>query len=85
MRERVGAEGIRHVAHGARHAHLFAVGGGDAGAFLTTVLQRVQSEVRHVGRFGMAEDAEDAAFVFEWHDVFAGSNRTRAYATFFTK
>ena len=38
------------------------------------MLQRVQAEVGHVGRFGMAEDAEDAAFVFELveHDLRVG-------------
>ena len=49
-----------------RHAHLLAVRGRDAGAFLTTVLQRVQTEVGHVRRFGMTEDAEDAALVLEF-------------------
>ena len=29
------------------------------------MLQRVEAEVGQVGRFGMAEDAEDAALVFE--------------------
>jgi hypothetical protein len=29
------------------------------------MLQSIESEVRHVGRFGMSEDAKDAAFVFE--------------------
>ena len=36
------------------------------GALLAAVLQRVQAEVGHVGRFGVAEDAEDAALVFEF-------------------
>jgi hypothetical protein len=29
------------------------------------MLQGVQTEIRHVGRFGVTEDAEDAAFLFE--------------------
>ena len=47
-------------------AHALAVGGDDAGALLSAVLQRVEAEVGEVGRFGMAEDAEDAALVFEF-------------------
>ena len=38
----------------------------DAGALLPAMLQRVEAEVGQVGRFGMAEDAEDAALVFEF-------------------
>ena len=49
-----------------RDADLRAVGRGDAGALLPAVLQRVEPEVGHVGRFGMAEDAEDAALVLEF-------------------
>src|SRR6185436_5224241 len=58
-------ERIGHVAHRAGRAHALPVGGDDAGAFLAAVLQRVQAEVGEVGRFGVAEDAEDAAFVLE--------------------
>ena len=58
-------ERVGHVAHRARDAHLLAVGGGDAGALLAAVLERVEAEIREVGGFGMAEDAEDAALVFE--------------------
>ena len=43
-----------------------AVGGGDAGALLAAMLQRVEAEVGEVGRLGMAEDAEDAALVVEF-------------------
>ena len=42
-----------------------AVGGDDAGALLAAMLQRVEAEVREVGRLGVAEDAEDAALVLE--------------------
>ena len=44
---------------------LLAVGGGDAGALLPAVLQRVEAEVGEVRRLGVAEDAEDAALVLE--------------------
>ena len=36
------------------------------------MLQRVEAEIRQVGGFGMAEDAEDAAFVFELVDIVFG-------------
>ena len=35
------------------------------GALLAAMLQRVETEIRHVGGLGVAEDAEDAAFVLE--------------------
>src|SRR5947207_2233587 len=65
LRERRAVERIGDVTHRTRHANLVVVGRGDAGALLAAVLKRVQAEVGHVGRFGMAEDAEDAAFVLE--------------------
>ena len=63
--ERVAVEDVGHVAHRPGDADLLAVGRGDAGALLAAMLQRVQTEVGHVGGFGMTEDAEDAAFVLE--------------------
>ena len=63
--ERGFVERVRHVAHRAGRTHAGTVGGDDAGAFLAAVLQRVQAQVREVGRLGIAEDAEDAAFVLE--------------------
>src|SRR5262249_7001627 len=65
LRERLAVERVGNVSHRARHANLLAVRRGDAGALLTAVLQRVQPKVGHIGRFGMPEDAEDAALVFE--------------------
>ena len=66
MRQRFAVEDVGHVAHRLRDAHLLAVRGGNACALLPPVLQRVQAEIGHVGRFGMAEDAENAALVFEF-------------------
>ena len=63
--ERGFVERVGDVPHRARRAHALAVGRDDAGAFLPTVLQGVQPEVGEVGRLGVPEDAEDAAFVFE--------------------
>src|SRR4029077_10780524 len=65
-RQLFAVEDIGNVAHGLRDAHLLAIRCGDAGAFLTAMLQRVQPQIGHVGRFGMTEDAEDAALVFEF-------------------
>ncbi len=54
---------------------LLAVGGGDAGALLAAMLQRVEAEVGEVGRLRVAEDAEDTALVLEFveHGLLAGS------------
>ena len=64
--QRFAVEDVGDVAHLAGDAHLRAVGRGNAGAFLPAMLQRIQAEIRHVGRFGVTEDAEDAALVFEF-------------------
>ena len=61
----IAAEDVGNVAHRARRADALTVRRGDAGAFLSAVLQRVQAEIRHIGGFGMTEDAKDPAFVFE--------------------
>ena len=39
--------------------------GGDAGALLAAMLQRVQTQVGQVGSFGVAEDAKHAALVLK--------------------
>ena len=44
---------------------LLAVIGDDAGRFLAAMLQGVQPERRQRGRVGMAENAEDAAFLVQ--------------------
>ena len=67
--ERAFVEGLGDVPHRARDAHLLAVGGGDAGALLAAMLQRIEAEIRQVGRFGMPEDAKDAALVLELVDA----------------
>ena len=56
-------EGVLHEPHRPVRVELLAVARDDAGRLLPAVLQRVQAEVGHVGRFGMVEDAEDAALV----------------------
>ena len=69
--QRALVERIGHVAHRARYPDQGAVGGRDAGALLTAMLQRVEAEVGEVRRLGMAEDPEDAALVLELvqHDL----------------
>ena len=64
--ERRLVERLGDLAHAARTRIRFAVGGGDAGALLAAVLERVEAEVGEVGGLGMSEDAEDAALVFEF-------------------
>jgi hypothetical protein len=64
-RQRVLGEDLGDVAHRAEGPHLHAVRHGDTRAFLAAVLQRVEPEVGHVGRLGVAVDTEDAAFFTE--------------------
>ena len=64
--QRVAVEDVVHIAHRLRHADLRAVGGGDAGALLPAVLQRIEPEVREIRRLGMPEDPEDAALIVEF-------------------
>ncbi len=35
------------------------------------MLQRIETQVRHVGRFGMPEDAKDTAFFLEFVEAHA--------------
>src|SRR5215472_10865967 len=51
------------MAHRLVHPHLCAVGGRNACRFLPAMLQRVDSEVRQLRRFVIAEDAEYAALI----------------------
>ena len=48
-----------------------AVAGGDAGAFLAAMLQRVERQIGELRGFGMAVDGSDAAFFVEFikHEV----------------
>ena len=58
-------EGVGDLAHAAGQTHAMAVAGGDAGAFLSAVLQRVETERGQAGGFGVAENAEHPALVLE--------------------
>ena len=60
LAELVLGEGVLHQAHGPVGVELLAVARDDAGRLLPAVLERVQPEVRHVGRLGVPVDAEDA-------------------------
>ena len=63
LADRFGREDIGHVAHALVAVDLAAVAGGDPGAFLPAMLQRVQAQVSQVGGFRMAVDGKHAAFV----------------------
>ena len=58
-------EGIADEAEAAFAVETAAVEGDDAGGFLAAMLEGVQSERRDGGGFGVAEDAEHAAFLSE--------------------
>src|SRR5215471_21215049 len=64
--QNLGSEQVRYSAHAAEVVHFAAVAGSDAGAFLTAMLQRIQAEIRDIGRLGMAIDGDDAAFFVEF-------------------
>src|SRR5690349_17390613 len=63
--QHVAGEDIGHVPHRLMTEYFVAVGSADAGALLAAMLQRVQSEIAHLGGFGMAVDGYYAAFVVE--------------------
>src|SRR5262249_2145672 len=75
--ERALVERLGDVPHGARDAHLLAVGARDAGAFLAAMLEGVQPEVREIGCFGVPEDAENATLVFVFIQMLARFARSR--------
>ena len=54
-------EGVGDMAHGPRGEQPGPVGGRDAGALLSPVLQRVQTEVDHPGGLRVSVDPEDPA------------------------
>ena len=56
-------EGVADEAEAALGMEALAVEGDDAGGFLAAMLERVQAERGDGGGVGMAEDAEDAAFL----------------------
>ncbi len=59
---RVWRKDIRHVPHVLVAVDLAAVARCDAGAFLPTMLKRVQPQVGEIRRFRMAVNGEDATF-----------------------
>ena len=65
--ERLFVERLGDLAHRARDAELLAVGGGNAGALLPAVLERVKAKVGEVGGLGVPEDSKNTALVFKWH------------------
>jgi hypothetical protein len=69
------------MAHPDRDAHLLAVRGGNPCALLAAVLERVETEVGHVGGLGVPEDAEDAALFSELIHWAAHPSTIRAHHT----
>jgi hypothetical protein len=65
LRYHVGCENLLHVAKAFVHVDIRAIGGSDAGGFLSAMLQRVEAEIGHLRSFGMAEYPEDAAMIVE--------------------
>jgi len=63
--ETLAAEGVGHPAHGLLHLKGPAVGRGDAGRFLSAVLQRIEPEIDDVGGLGVVPHAEQPALVVE--------------------
>jgi hypothetical protein len=66
VRQRLTVKDVGDVSHLARDPHLLQIRRSDTGALLAPMLERIEPEVCHVGRFGMSEDAENAAFVLEF-------------------
>jgi hypothetical protein len=56
--ERIDVECFVDVTHRLRHANLGPVGGGDAGAFLSAMLERVQAEVCEIRGLSVAVNPE---------------------------
>ena len=73
--DRLFREGVGDLAHAACQPHALAVAGRDAGAFLSAVLQRVQTERGQGGGLGVAEDPKNAALVFKFVHRVARASR----------
>lgn len=72
-------EHIFHQAHTSVDKKLFAIAGGDPGAFLSAVLKCVVPVIGHLGSVGLPVDAKDAAVVFRivWHADRIQESRSR--------
>ena len=64
--QHIGREDIRDMTHLADAMDFAPVGGCDARAFLSPVLQSIQSEIGEICRFGVAVDGENAALFVEF-------------------
>ena len=75
-------EDVIDVAHLANEPHALAVGRGNAGAFLSAMLQRVEAQVGQLRRLRVSVDAEDTAFVAELIEhFFSGTPKGAPYLT----
>ncbi len=67
--DHVAVEDVGDETHPAMRDQRLAVGRDDSGGFLSAMLQRIHPQVGEIGGLGMAEDAEDAAFLVEGVEV----------------
>src|SRR5579862_9079205 len=81
FRQNLFVENISDQAHGLVHMQSHAIGGDDARRLLSTVLQRMQSQVGELLGFRIAEDGDHSAFVVKFverHRDSAFSNQNLA-------
>ena len=64
--QRLFVERFRNLPHRSRDAKLLAVGGGNAGALLAAMLERVEAKVGEIGGLRMSEDSKNTTLVFKW-------------------
>src|SRR3569833_405966 len=67
--ENVGREDAADVAHLADAANSAAIANGNASALLTAMLERVESKIDEIRRFGMSVEREDSALLMELVEV----------------
>src|SRR6202007_2133911 len=76
--EDVGGEDVGDEAHGLVAVDLDAVGGGDAGGFLSAMLEGVEAEIGELGGFGMVVNGHHARFFVQLGEtVFGIKHRAR--------
>lgn len=63
--ETLGIENVLDEAHAFGDAKVGAIGRANSGGFLSTMLQRVKSEITKFRGFGMRENAEDSTVIVE--------------------
>ena len=59
-------ENVGDVPHGLVAVDVFAVACSDPGRFLPAMLQRIETQIRHIGRFGVAVNSYNATLFMEF-------------------